>query len=100
MNDSSPSDISSTAGKEHPVASATLEHFTVKDNGQEYFVLNDKEWPASQVKVDILRKFAGRNNVKRSESPYLSLGRGSTKSEIIQEIKMKIARRDNAQPDP
>jgi hypothetical protein len=31
MNDSSPSDISSTAGEEHPVASATLEHFTVND---------------------------------------------------------------------
>jgi hypothetical protein len=100
MNNSSPSDISSTTGKEHPVATATLDHFILQDDEKEFFLVDGKEWPIRELKVDVLRKFAAKNNIKRSQPPYHSLGRNSTKAVIVHELLQKIARRDNGQPDP
>jgi hypothetical protein len=74
MNNSSPSDISSTKGKKHPVATATLDDFIFQDDNKQYFLVNGKEWPMRELKVDVLRKFAARNNIKRSPPPTAPSG--------------------------
>jgi hypothetical protein len=111
MNNSSPIAISdneaikappasSRMENDHPVATATLDHFIVKDDGKEYFIIDGRELPARKVKVEDLRKFASRNVIKRSQPPHLSLSRRSRKNDIIDETIRKITRRENGQPDP
>lgn len=86
--------------KAHPVATATLEHFIIKEDGKEYFKIDDKEYLARKVANTHLRRFATHNAVKKSDPPYHSLSRSGTQCEIIDEILLKISRRDNGEPDP
>jgi hypothetical protein len=90
MNNSSPSDIRSTTGKKHSLATATLHHFLLQDDDKEYFLVDGKEWPMRKLMVDVLRKFAARNIIKRSQPPYRSLGRNSTKADIMHELLLKM----------
>jgi hypothetical protein len=48
------------------MADANFSHFTVLDDGQEYFFIAGKEYPARSVGVESLRKFASKNKVKTS----------------------------------
>jgi hypothetical protein len=102
MNSSSPSDISdgitatkkvlpssSTTEKEKIIANATLATFIVMNDGKNYFVIDGNEWPARDIRVEVLRKFASKNDNKRSQPPYHSLSRNSKKKDIIEEIVLK-----------
>jgi hypothetical protein len=51
------------------MSSATLDNFTVKDDGKLYFVIDGHEWPARKVNIEVLRKFAAKNDFKRSQPP-------------------------------
>jgi hypothetical protein len=90
----------STAAKEHPVSSATLDNVAVKNDGKLYFAIDGHEWPAKEVNIEVLRKFAAKNELKRSQPPHHSLSRRSKKVDIIKETMLKMARLQNCQPDP
>jgi hypothetical protein len=76
----------------HPVVNATLNHFFVKDDGQEYLTRD--------VGVENLRKFPSKNKLKTTSFPHRSLsGRGQLNQSLSELLLMK-ARRVNGEPDP
>jgi hypothetical protein len=82
--------------KIHPVVNASLNNFIVKDDGQEVFMVDGKEYNAKSLGVDNLRRFVSKNKVKSS---HRSLSRDGQLTQIIAEISLMKARRDNGEPD-
>jgi hypothetical protein len=92
--------ISVPRRKIHPVVNASINNFIVKDDGQEVFIVDGKEYNARSVGVDNLRRFVSKNKVKSSIYPHRSLSRDGQLTQIIAEISLMKARRDNGEPDP
>ena len=85
-----------TPSKEtHPIATkGTMDHFD-----GEKFIIDGKEYPLDKIKVDILRAFGRRNDIKTSNRPYKSLRR-EKKPGILEAIKAKKDRINKKQQDP
>jgi hypothetical protein len=85
---------------QHLVADATRDALIRKEDGSAYFVIQGKELPARKVQVQYLRKFAIKNDIRKSQPPYYKLSRGSTQQQLVDEALNMVARRENDQPDP
>jgi hypothetical protein len=98
MSRSSPTDLTSVDVKsllkkfQHLVADASLDDLTRKDYGAAYFLINGNELPATKVSVHYLRKFAIRNDVRKSLPPHHKLSPESTQQQLVEESLNRIAR--------
>jgi hypothetical protein len=68
-----------------------------KADGVAYFLI---DVPATKVPVQYLRKFAIKNDVRKSQPPHRKLSRASTQQQLVEESLNMIARRENYQQDP
>jgi hypothetical protein len=83
----------------HPVVTANLNNFVIKDDGLEHFVIDGNEYPARPVDVENLRRFVSKNKAKTSTYPHRSLSRDGHLNQILVEITLIKARRENGEPD-
>jgi cytochrome c553 len=78
----------------HPITNASMEHFD-----GEAFVIDGTTYLLKDIRVDDLRKFCGKNDVKTTLPPHKSC-RSATKKVMVEEIKAKKGRMQNNEPDP
>ena len=78
----------------HPVTTAAMEHFD-----GEAFQIDGTTYLLKDIRVDDLRKFCVKNDVKTTLPPHKSC-RSATKKVMVEELKAKKGRMQNNEPDP